>query len=145
MISAIDNVRRWPGAVGIARIVFPWGAPLFGFLGVTFTLLAGLGLILGLQTPIAALLAAVFLIPTFDLQRRQLRTLPGILKNVEAALSSEEAKRQFRPVSWHAIHARHTGLENNLVLLFTSLFFSVRGSVAFGIDNLFEQWVIRLF
>jgi len=45
----------------------------------------------------------------------------------------------------HAIHAHEVGWQTNIVLLVVALFFCARGSAAFGLDNLMEGWMIRIF
>jgi uncharacterized membrane protein YphA (DoxX/SURF4 family) len=143
--SGISNVRRWPHATQTAKIVFPQGATFFGMLATALMVLGGSGLTLGFQTPIAALMLIVFLIPTFQLHRHWLQVLPNTLKAVGESIANEEAKGQFQLIGSHAIHSHEIGWQTNIVFLVISLFFCARGSTAFGLDNLMDSWVVRIF
>jgi uncharacterized membrane protein YphA (DoxX/SURF4 family) len=143
--SGISNVRRWPHATQTARIVFPQGSYFFGFAATALMVLGGGGLTLGFQTPVSAFMLVIFLIPTFKIHHYRLHTLPDIIKTVRDALSHDEAKSHFRFLERQVIHAQETSWQNNIVLLTAALFFSVRGCVAFGLDNLINGWVFYLF
>jgi uncharacterized membrane protein YphA (DoxX/SURF4 family) len=143
--SGISNVLRWPHATQTAKIVFPRGAYFFGLVATALMVLGGSGLTLGLQTPIAALMLALFLIPTFKVHQHWLQVLPNTLKAVGESITNEEAKGQFQLIGRHAIHAHEIGWQTNIVLLVISLFFCARGSAAFGLDNLMDSWVGRIF
>ena len=143
--SGISNVRRWPNATQTASLVFPRGAYFFGLLATALMVLGGTAVALGFQTPLAAVTLVIFLIPTFKVHYYWLQTLPGMARTVREALTREEAKGQFRIFERQSIHSHEVGCEDNIVLLAASLFFAVRGCVAFGLDNLMGSWVIRLF
>ncbi len=100
---------------------------------------------MGFQTPIAALMLIVFLLPTFKLHLHWLQILPEALNAVGNSLAHQGAKGQLQLLGRHAIHAHETGWQTNIVLLVMALFFCVRGSAAFGLDNLMDSWVIRIF
>ena len=143
--SGISNIRRWPHATHTAKLVFPQGAYFFGFVATALMVLGGSGLALGFQTPIAALMLIVFLLPTFKLHLHWLQILPEALNAVGDSLAHQGAKGQLQLLGRHAIHAHETGWQTNIVLLVVALFFCARGSAAFGLDNLMEGWVIRIF
>jgi uncharacterized membrane protein YphA (DoxX/SURF4 family) len=107
--------------------------------------LGGGGLTLGFQTPISAFMLAIFLIPTFKIHHYRLQTLPDIIKTVRDALNHDEAKHCLRFLERQVIHAQETGWQSNIVFLAATLFFSVRGCVAFGLDNMINGWVFYLF
>jgi uncharacterized membrane protein YphA (DoxX/SURF4 family) len=134
--SGISNVRRWPNPVRNAAIVFPFCATAFGFVAVFFMVAGGLGLALGFGTQLAALMIALFLIPTLKIQRHWLRKLPSIIEELDLAVGQEGQKSNFRLLAKQAFHSHETGWQNNLLLLLLALFFVLRGSPAFGIDNL---------
>jgi uncharacterized membrane protein YphA (DoxX/SURF4 family) len=134
--SGLSNVRRWPNAVRNAEIVFPFGATVFGFIAVFFMVAGGLGLALGLGTRLAALMIALFLIPTLKIQRHWLRALPSMIEDVGRALGQESQKTKFQLLARHAFHSHETAWQTNLLMLIVALFFLLRGSPAFGIDNL---------
>jgi len=143
--SGISNVRRWPHATHTAKLVFPQGAYFFGFVATALMVLGGSGLALGFQTPIAALMLIVFLLPTFKLHLHWLQILPEALNAVGDSLAHQGAKGQLQLLGRHAIHAHETGWQTNIVLLVMALFFCARGSAAFGLDNLMDSWVVRIF
>lgn len=143
--SGLSNVRRWPHATQTAAIVFPRGAYLFGLIATALMVLGGAGLAIGFQTPAAALMLIVFLIPTFKIHYHWLRTEPAKIRAVGEAIAGAEARSEFQLIGRHAIHSHETGWQNNLVLLAGCLYFFVRGSIAFGLDNLTRPWVIWLF
>ncbi len=143
--SGISNVRRWPHATHTAKLVFAQGAYFFGFVATALMVLGGSGLALGFQTPIAALMLIVFLLPTFKLHLHWLQVLPEALNDVRDAIEREGVKVQLQLLGRHAIHSHEVGWQTNIVLLVMALFFCVRGSAAFGLDNLMDGWVIRIF
>ncbi|MDP6560565.1 MAG: DoxX family protein [Candidatus Binatia bacterium] len=143
LCSGVSNVRRWPHAAQTASIVIPQAPVFFGLIATALMVLGGSGMALGFQTHIAGLMLVIFLIPTLQVQRHWLQVLPAASGTVESAITGEEAKSQFKFFSRHAIHGHETGWQNNLVLLLAALFFSVRGSIAYGLDNVLTQWVIR--
>ena len=143
--SGISNVLSWPLATQIAEIIFPRGSYFFGLGATALMVLGGSGLALGFQTPIAALMLIVFLFPTFQIHRHWLQVLPNTVKAVGESITNEEAKGQFQLIGRQAIHSHEVGWQNNIVLLVISLFFCARGSAAFGLDNLMDSWVLRIF
>jgi uncharacterized membrane protein YphA (DoxX/SURF4 family) len=143
--SGVSNIRRWPHAIESARIVFPRGAPFFGFVATALMTLGGLGLTVGFATQISALLIVIFLIPTFEIQRHWLQTLPLLVGEVQDTTLREDLKPKMQLLGKHAIHAHEVGWQNNLVLLLLGLFFFLRRDVAFGLDNLLGGDVLRLF
>ncbi|MEE9550085.1 MAG: DoxX family protein [Candidatus Binatia bacterium] len=143
--SGISNVLRWPHSTQTAKIIFPRGSYFFGLVATALMVLGGSGLTLGFQTPVAALMLIVFLIPTFQLHRHWLQVLPNTLKAVGESITNEEAKGQFQLIGRQAIHSHEVGWQTNIVLLVISLFFCARGSAAFGLDNLMDSWVVRIF
>jgi len=76
LISGLSNVRRWPNPVNTASILFPKGATFFGFVATVLMVAGGLGVAVGFQTPICALMLIIFLIPTFSLHSYWLKVLP---------------------------------------------------------------------
>jgi uncharacterized membrane protein YphA (DoxX/SURF4 family) len=96
----------------------------------------GLGLVLGLATRLSAAMIALFILPTFFIQRYWLGVLPAMIADVNRALPEETTKSKFQRLAKQAFHSHETGWQNNTVLLLLALFFAVRGSPAFGIDNL---------
>lgn len=143
--SGIGNVRKWPHATQTAAIVFPKGAYFFGFVATALMVLGGTGLTLGFQTPLSAFMLVIFLIPTFKVHHHHLQVLPETIRTVRNSINHEQAKDQLHSLERQAIQAHDAGWQNNLVLLAATLFFSVRGCIAFGVDNLMNDWVIRLF
>jgi uncharacterized membrane protein YphA (DoxX/SURF4 family) len=129
-------MSRWPNPVRNAEIVFPFGHKLFGSIAVFLMVAGGLGLVLGLATRLSAVMIALFIFPTFIIQRYWLGVLPGMIADVNRALPDESSKSQFQRLAKQAFHSHETGWQNNLVMLIVALFFAVRGSPAFGIDNL---------
>lgn len=135
LYSGVGNVRRWPNAVENARLVFPFGATFFGFIAVFLMVAGGIGLTLGLQTRIAALMIVLFLIPTLKIQWHWVRSLPAIIEQVGNALPKQgDFRSKFQLLARHAYHSHETGWQNNLVLLVVALFYAVRGSTALGLD-----------
>jgi len=134
--SGVSNVRRWPNPVRNAEIIFPFGFKVFGFIAVFLMVAGGLGLALGFATRLAALMIALFLLPTFMIQRHWLGVLPSMIEDVNRGLADESRKSLFQRLAKQAFHSHETGWQNNLLMLIVALFFVVRGSPAFGIDNL---------
>jgi len=134
--SGVSNVRRWPHATETAAIISKRGSVPLGFMATALMVLGGAGLALGLATPIAALLLIIFLIPTFQVHRRWLRTLPGQAAAVAGAIGDGGARSSFRLLQRHAIHAHETGLQENLVYLAACLYFLTHGASGFSIDAL---------
>jgi uncharacterized membrane protein YphA (DoxX/SURF4 family) len=145
LISGLSNIRRWPNPVNTASILFPRGSVFFGFVATFLMVVGGIGLILGLQTPISALMIVIFLIPTFALHAHWLKTLPTMAPVVKDSISGDKAQTYFRSFDRQAYHAHEVGLRDNLVFVAAAAYFLVRGSAAFGIDNWLDSWVIRLF
>ena len=145
LISGLSNVRRWPNPVDTARILFPKGATFFGFMATFLMVVGGFGVAVGLQTPICALMIIVFLIPTFFLHVYWLKVLPAMAPAVKNALKDEQAQNYFRSFDRQVYHAHEVGLRDNVVFLAVAVYFAVRGSAAYGVDNLIPVWVVVLF
>jgi uncharacterized membrane protein YphA (DoxX/SURF4 family) len=145
LISGLSNVRRWPNPVQTASILFPKGATFFGFLATFLMVVGGFGVAAGIQTPICAVMIVIFLIPTFGLHWHWLKVLPAMVPVVKAAIKDEKAQNYFRSFDRQSYHAHEVGLRDNLVFVAAAIYFAVRGSAGFGIDNWFSDWVIRLF
>ncbi len=142
--SGMDNVRRWPNPARTASIIFPRGAMFFGFVATALMVLGGAGMMLGLQTPLAALFLIVFLIPTFAIHAHHLRTLPARADDLAKAVTDEQAREAVALLRRHAIHGHETGWRENVVLLAGCCYFLVRGCAAFGLDPLIAPWVVWL-
>jgi uncharacterized membrane protein YphA (DoxX/SURF4 family) len=145
LISGLSNVRRWPNPVQTASILFPKGAPFFGFVATVFMVVGGLGVASGFQTQICSVMLIIFLIPTFNLHFYWLKILPTMVPVVKSAIGDEKAQDYFRSFDRQSFHAHEVGLRDNLVFLAAALYFTVRGSGAYGLDNLISEWVVRLF
>jgi len=145
LISGLSNVRRWPNPVNTASILFPKGAPFFGFAATFLMVVGGFGLAAGIQTPLCALMIIIFLIPTFALHAHWLKVLPTMAPVVKGALRDEKAQSYFRSFDRQSFHAHEVGLRDNLVFVAAAAYFAVRGSGGFGVDNWLGAWVIRLF
>ncbi|HKY08337.1 MAG TPA: DoxX family protein [Candidatus Binatia bacterium] len=145
LVSGLSNVRRWPNPVNTASILFPRGAAFFGFIATFLMVFGGLGLAVGIQTPICALMIIVFLIPTFALHAHWLKVLPTMAPVVKNALTDERVQSYFRSFERQAYHAHEVGIRDNLVFVAAAAYFAVRGSAAFGVDNWWTDWVIRIF
>jgi uncharacterized membrane protein YphA (DoxX/SURF4 family) len=145
LISGLSNVRRWPNPVNTASILFPRGATFFGFMATFLMVVGGFGLAAGIQTPLCALMIIIFLIPTFALHAHWLKVLPTMTPVVKKSLQDEKAENYFRSFDRQAYHAHQVGLRDNLVFVAAAVYFSVRGSAAFGVDNWLDGWVIRIF
>lgn len=145
LISGLSNIRRWPNPVTTASILFPKGALFFGFVATLFMVVGGLGVAMGLQTPICSLMLIIFLIPTFGLHFHWLKVLPTLASVVKTAIDDEKAQKYFQTFDRQSFHAHEVGLRDNLVFLAAATYFAVRGSGAYGLDNLMSGWVLRLF
>jgi uncharacterized membrane protein YphA (DoxX/SURF4 family) len=145
LISGLSNVRRWPNPVNTASILFPKGATFFGAVATFLMVVGGFGLAVGIQTPICAAMIVIFLLPTFALHWHWLKVLPTMAPAVKAALKDEKAQNYFRSFDRQSYHAHEVGLRDNLVFVAAAIYFVVRGSSGFGVDNWFSDWVIRLF
>jgi len=145
LISGLSNVRRWPNPINTASLLFPKGAAFFGFLATVLMVVGGLGVAAGFQTPICSAMLIIFLIPTFGLHSYWLKVLPAMAPVVKNAISDEKAQNYFRSFDRQSYHAHEVGIRDNLVLLAGAVYFAVRGSAAFGLDNWLSDWVIRLF
>ena len=142
--SGIRNIRMWPYPIEIARIVVPMGAPFFGFLAVCLMTLGGLGLTLGFQTQISAILIMIFLIPTFKVHRHWLRTLPTTLTELRDA-TKDDLRPPLQRIGRQVIQGQQAAMQNNILLLVLALFFCLRKEIPFALDNLIGEGVIRLF
>lgn len=145
LISGLSNWRRWPNPVNTASILFPKGSVFFGFIATLLMGVGGAGVAAGLQTPLCSLMLAVFLIPTFALHSYWLKVLPTMTPVVKSAISDEKAQSYFTSFDRQSYHAHEVGIRDNLVMLAAAVYFVVRGSSAFGLDNLMHTWVVRLF
>jgi uncharacterized membrane protein YphA (DoxX/SURF4 family) len=145
LVSGISNVRRWPNPANTASILFPKGATFFGFVATFLMVVGGFGLAAGIQTPICAVMIMIFLIPTFALHWHWLKVLPTMSPAVTAAITDNKAQNYFRSFDRQAFHAHEVGIRDNLVFLAAAIYFVVRGSAAFGLDNWLPNWVIWLF
>jgi uncharacterized membrane protein YphA (DoxX/SURF4 family) len=145
LISGLSNIRRWPNPVTTASILFPKGALFFGFVATVLMVVGGLGVAMGFQTPIGSLMLIIFLIPTFSLHFHWLKVLPTMVPVVKSAIDDEKAQNYFRTFDRQSFHAHEVGLRDNLVFLAAALYFAVRGSGAYGLDNLMSEWVVHLF
>jgi len=143
--SGISNVLRWPNPVQTASLVFLPGAVFFGFLATVLMVVGGIGVAIGFQTPVSSLMLVIFLIPTFNVHQYWLKTLPTMVDTVKNSLDDEQARNYFRIFDRQAYHAHEVGIRDNLVLLAAAVYFAVRGSVAYGVDNLIDSWVVRPF
>jgi len=145
LISGLSNLRRWPNPVNTASILFPRGSLFFGFMATLLMVVGGAGVAAGLQTQICSLMIVVFLIPTFALHSYWLKVLPTMAPVVTSAISDEKAQNYFRSFDRQSFHAHEVGIRDNLVFLAAAVYFTVRGSGAFGLDNLMPSWVVILF
>jgi uncharacterized membrane protein YphA (DoxX/SURF4 family) len=145
LISGLSNIGRWPNPVQTASVLFPRGATFFGLVATLLMVVGGLGVAAGFQTPLCSAMVIIFLIPTFVLHSYWLKVLPTMAPVVKAALNDEKAQNYFRSFDRQSYHAHEVGIRDNLVFLAAAVYFAVRGSTAFGLDNLMSDWVIRLF
>ena len=136
LYSGVDNVRRWPSAVGTARVVFSKGTTALAFIAVAFLVLGASGLVLGFQTRIAALMIVLFLIPTFVVQYNFLKTYPELLQRLLRGIPENGPTAEAQRLGRHAVHTSEVGWQTNVIFLLLSIYFILRGSVAFGLDNL---------
>lgn len=143
--SGVSNVRRWPNPVRSASILFPKGTTFFALVATAFMLVGGGGVALGFQTPICSLMLMVFLIPTFNFHLYWLKVLPTMAPVVNGALQDEKAQQLFQTFDRQSVHSHEVGIEDNIVLMAAALYFAVRGSGGYGLDNLMGDWVLRLF
>ena len=143
--SGISNVLRWPNPIQTASLIFPRAATLFGFVATVLMVVGGTGVALGFQTPVSALMLVIFLIPTFNVHQYWLKSLPTMRDTVKNSLGNEKARNYFQIFDRQAYHAHEVGIRDNLVLLAAAVYFTVRGSVGYGVDNLLDGWVVRLF
>ena len=144
LVSGLSNVRRWPNPVTTASILFSKGASFFGFMATFLMLAGGTGVAAGFQTPVCAVMIVVFLIPTFFLHSYWLKVLPTMAPAIRNSLKDKQAQNYFHSFDRQAYHAHEVGIRDNLVFLAAAVYFSLRGSAAFGVDNLIPQWVIWL-
>jgi uncharacterized membrane protein YphA (DoxX/SURF4 family) len=145
LISGISNVTRWPNPVTTASILFPNGAVFFGFMATFLMVVGGFGLAAGIQTPICAVMIIVFLIPTFGLHWHWLKVLPTMVPVVKAAIKDDKAQGYFRSFDRQSYHAHEVGVRDNLVFLVAAVYFAIKGSAAYGVDNWLGAWVVRFF
>jgi uncharacterized membrane protein YphA (DoxX/SURF4 family) len=145
LISGLSNIRRWPNPVNTASILFPKGATFFGLVATFFMVVGGFGVLAGIQTPLCAVMIIIFLIPTFALHFHWLKVLPTMAPSVKAAIKDEQAQNYFRSFDRQSYHAHEVGIRDNLVFVAAAVYFAVRGSAGFGVDNWISDWVIRLF
>jgi hypothetical protein len=87
----------------------------------------------------------IFLIPTFFLHFYWLKVLPAMAPAVQSGLKEEQAKDYFQSFNRQAYHAHEVGIRDNLVFVAAAVYFAVRGSAAYGMDNWITAWVVRLF
>jgi uncharacterized membrane protein YphA (DoxX/SURF4 family) len=118
---------------------------MLGFIATVLMVVGGLGVAIGFQTQICSLMLIVFLIPTFNLHFYWLKVLPTMVPVVKNAIGDEKAQDYFRSFDRQSFHAHEVGLRDNLVFLAAALYFMVRGSGAYGLDNLMSGWVVRFF
>ena len=145
LVSGLSNVRRWPNPVITANILFPSGATFFGSVATFLMVVGGFGLAAGIQTQICAVMIVIFLIPTFALHFHWLKVLPTMAPVVKAAINDDKARGYFSSFDRQSYHAHEVGLRYNLVFLAAAVYFVVKGSAAFGVDNWIGGWVVKFF
>jgi uncharacterized membrane protein YphA (DoxX/SURF4 family) len=145
LISGLSNVRRWPNPVNTASILFAKQSKIFGLIATVLMVGGGLGVAAGFQTPISSTMLFVFLIPTFSLHYYWLKVLPTMAPTVKNSIADDKALGYFRNFERQAFHAHEVGIRDNLVLLAGVIYFAVRGSGAYGLDNLIGNWVVWIF
>ena len=145
LISGWSNVRRWPNPVNTASILFAKQAKLFGLIATVLMVCGGLGVAAGFQTPISSTMLLVFLIPTFSVHYYWLKVLPTMAPTVKNSIADDKALGYFQKFERQAFHAHEVGIRDNLVLLAAAAYFAVRGSGAYGLDNLISNWVVWIF
>jgi hypothetical protein len=64
---------------------------------------------------------------------------------VKQELQDDKARDYFRSFDRQSYHAHEVGIRDNLVFVAAALYFLVRGSAAFGVDNVLSDWVVRIF
>jgi len=143
--SGISNVRRWPNPVRSASLLFPRSATFFGLVATALMLVGGVGVALGFQTPLCSAMLVIFLIPTFNFHLYWLKVLPTMAPAVRGAIRDEKALELFQTFNRQSFHSHEVGIEDNLVLLAAALYFAVRGTSGYGLDNLMSDWVLGLF
>ena len=142
LISGLSNVRRWPNPVNTASILFSQHAKLFGLIATVLMVGGGLGLAAGFQTPISSTMLVVFLVPTFSVHYYWLKVLPTMAPTVKNSIAGDQALGYFGSFERQAFHAHEVGIRDNLVLLAAAAYFAVRGSGAYGLDNMISNWVV---
>ncbi len=145
LISGLSNVRRWPNPVNTASILFSKHAKLFGLIATVQMVGGGVGVAAGFQTPISSTMLLVFLVPTFSVHYYWLKVLPTMAPTVKSSIADGKALGYFRRFERQAFHAHEVGIRDNLVLLAAAAYFAVRGSGAYGLDNLMGDWVVWIF
>ena len=145
LISGLSNVRRWPNPVNTASILFSQHAKPFGLIATVLMVGGGVGLAAGFQTPISSTMLVVFLVPTFSVHYYWLKVLPTMAPTVKDSIADDKALGYFRNFERQAFHAHEVGIRDNLVLLAAAAYFAVRGSGAYGLDNLISNWVLWIF
>ena len=145
LISGLSNVHRWPNPVNTASILFSKYAKLFGLIATVLMVAGGLGVAAGFQTPISSTMLLVFLVPTFSVHYYWLKVLPTMAQTVTNSIADDKAAGYFRKFERQAFHAHEVGVRDNLVLLAAAAYFAVRGSGAYGLDNLIGNWVVWIF
>lgn len=145
LISGLSNVRRWPNPVNTASILFSQHAKLFGLIATVLMVGGGLGLAAGFQTPISSTMLVVFLVPTFSVHYYWLKVLPTMAPTVKNSIADDQALGYFGSFERQAFHAHEVGIRDNLVLLAAAAYFAVRGSGAYGLDNMISNWVVWIF
>jgi uncharacterized membrane protein YphA (DoxX/SURF4 family) len=145
LISGLSNIRRWPNPVTTASILFAKGASFFGFVATVLMVAGGVGVAVGFQTPVCSLMLIIFLLPTFGLHFHWLKVLPTMVPVVKSAIGDEKAQSYFRTFDRQSFHSHEVGLRDNLVFLAAAVYFMVRGSGGYGLDNITNEWVIRFF
>jgi uncharacterized membrane protein YphA (DoxX/SURF4 family) len=145
LISGLSNVRRWPNPVNTASILFSRHAKLFGLIATVLMVGGGLGVAAGFQTPMSSTMLVVFLVPTFSVHYYWLKVLPTLAPTVKNSIADDKALGYFRNFQRQAFHAHEVGIRDNLVLLAAAAYFAVRGSGAYGLDNLISNWVVWIF
>jgi uncharacterized membrane protein YphA (DoxX/SURF4 family) len=138
--SGLSNWRRWPHATETAAIISEKWATPFGAVATALMVIGGAGLLLGVATPLSGVFLAIFLVPTFVVHRRQHELLAQRARQVEGAISDDEARQGFRMFERHAIHSHETGVLENLVYLAAAVFFATRGSSWLSIDALIRSF-----
>ena len=101
--------------------------------------IGGLSVAIRFQTQICSLMLIIFLIPTFNLHFYWLKVLPTMVPVVKSAIGDEKAQDYFRSFDRQSFHAHEVGVRDNLVFLAAALYFAVRGSGTYGLDNLMSE------